>query len=261
MRGSASPAPQPARESLVRLASVSRHYRREGVSVPALHAVDLVVRRGEFVAVMGPSGSGKSTLLHVLGLLDADYEGRYELAGQLVSGRSADELARLRNREVGFVFQTFQLLPRLTILENAELPALYARDRSAEACRAAARARLAQLGLAPRLAHRPGELSIGQRQRAAIARALVNDPSLLLADEPTGALDSRTAREILAVFGELHRGGATIVMVTHDAEVASAAERIVHVRDGRVSDGVPQGGFPATRISQVRSAIDPTTAE
>ena len=232
-----APAPQPARQALLRLESVSRQYRRDGVAVPALHAVDLVVRRGDFVAVMGPSGSGKSTLLHILGLLDADYEGRYELAGHVVSGRSADELARLRNREIGFVFQTFQLLPGLTILENAELPALYARDRSAEACRAAARARLEQLGLGHRLAHRPGELSIGQRQRAAIARALVNGPSLLLADEPTGALDSKTAREILGVFGELHRGGATIVMVTHDAEVASVAERLVHVRDGQVLDG------------------------
>src|SRR5262249_32620978 len=151
-------------------------------------------------------GSGKSTLLHVVGLLDADYEGRYELAGRLVSGRSPDELARIRNREIGFVFQTFQLLPGLSILENAELPALYARDRDAETCRAQARRRLEQLGLGKRLDHRPSQLSIGQRQRAAIARALVNEPSLLLADEPTGALDSKTAQEILDVFAEIHTG-------------------------------------------------------
>jgi putative ABC transport system ATP-binding protein len=218
---------------------VSKEYRRDGVAVPALRAVDLEVRRGDFVAVMGPSGSGKSTLLHVLGLLDADYEGRYELAGRAVSGCSGDELARIRNREIGFVFQTFQLLPGLTILENAELPALYARDRDAGRCRADARQRLEQMGLGHRLDHRPTQLSIGQRQRAAIARALVNAPSLVLADEPTGALDSKTAQEILGIFGALHAGGATIVLVTHDAEVAAAAERVIHVRDGEVHDGAP----------------------
>jgi putative ABC transport system ATP-binding protein len=223
---------------LVRLASISKEYRREGVPVRALRSVDLEVRRGEFVAVMGPSGSGKSTLLHIIGLLDADYEGRYELAGRLVSGCSSDELARIRSREIGFVFQTFQLLPGLSILENAELPALYARDRSAQECRAAARGRLEQMGLAHRLAHRPSELSIGQRQRAAIARALVNGPSLLLADEPTGALDSRTAQEILGVLAELHRAGTTILLVTHDRDVASCAGRVVCVRDGEMRSGV-----------------------
>jgi putative ABC transport system ATP-binding protein len=223
---------------LVRLASVSKEYRREGVPVRALRSVDLEVRRGEFVAVMGPSGSGKSTLLHVIGLLDADYEGRYELDGRLVSGCSSDELARIRSREIGFVFQTFQLLPRLSILENAELPALYARDRSAESCRAAARRRLEQMGLGHRLGHRPSELSIGQRQRAAIARALVNEPSLLLADEPTGALDSKTAEEILGVLAGIRREGATILLVTHDREVAAAAERVIHVRDGEIHDGM-----------------------
>ena len=225
--------------TLVRLESVSREYRRGGVPVRALRAVDLEVRRGDFVAVMGPSGSGKSTLLHILGLLDADYEGRYELAGRVVSGCSGDELSRIRNREIGFVFQTFQLLPGLTILENAELPALYARDRDARACRAAARQRLEHLGIGHRLDHRPTELSVGQRQRAAIARALVNEPSLLLADEPTGALDSKTAQEILGVFGELHAEGTTIVLVTHDADVAMAAERVIHVRDGEIHDGGP----------------------
>ena len=222
---------------LVRLDSVSKEYRRDGVPVQALRAVDFEVRRGDFVAVMGPSGSGKSTLLHILGLLDADYEGRYELAGRVVSGCSGDELARVRNREIGFVFQTFHLLPGLTILENAELPALYARDRDAEACRDAARRRLLQMGLENRLDHRPTQLSIGQRQRAAIARALVNEPSLVLADEPTGALDSKTAQEILGIFAELHAEGATIALVTHDPEVAAAAERVIHVRDGEIHDG------------------------
>jgi putative ABC transport system ATP-binding protein len=233
--------PAVPRQTLLRLASVSKTYRRDGVPVPALRCVDLEVRRGEFVAVMGPSGSGKSTLLHILGLLDADYEGRYELAGRLVTGCPADALARIRSRDIGFVFQTFQLLPGLTILENAELPALYARDRSAQACRAAARRRLEQLGLGDRLDHRPSELSIGQRQRAAIARALVNEPSLLLADEPTGSLDSKTAGEILGILADLHVEGVTIVLVTHAPEVAAVAERLVHVRDGEIADGVPAG--------------------
>jgi putative ABC transport system ATP-binding protein len=186
---------------------------------------------------MGRSGSGKSTLLHILGLLDAEYDGRYVFDGQLVSGLSADALSRLRNRKIGFVFQQFHLLPQLTILENAALPALYAGGRPRQ-CRAAARARLEQMGLGHRLDHRPNELSIGQRQRAAIARALVNEPRLLLADEPTGALDSRTAMEILELLRDLHRGGATVVLVTHDHEVGAAAERIVHIRDGTTDDGV-----------------------
>jgi putative ABC transport system ATP-binding protein len=187
---------------------------------------------------MGPSGSGKSTLLHILGLLDADYEGSYEFDGALVSGRAADELSVLRNRDIGFVFQQFHLLPQLSILENAALPALYARTRPARECEAVARARLEQLGLGSRLDHRPNELSAGQRQRAAFARALVNDPRLLLADEPTGALDSKTAREIMELFADLHRQGTTIVLITHDHEVAHAAERIVHVRDGQIQGGL-----------------------
>jgi putative ABC transport system ATP-binding protein len=225
------------RAEVIQLAGIAKTYRRDGVPVTALRGVDLRVSEGEFTAIMGPSGSGKSTLLHILGLLDADYEGTYRLAGMTVSGQSTDELSLLRNRHIGFVFQAFFLLPQLTILENAALPALYAGDRSPEECNRAARARLEQMQLGHRLMHRPNELSIGQRQRAAIARALVNDPRLLLADEPTGALDSRTATRILDIFGTLNREGATVLLVTHDREVAAAANRIVHVRDGQIIDG------------------------
>jgi len=206
--------------------------------VTALRGITLEVTDGQFVAIMGPSGSGKSTLLHILGFLDGDYEGSYRFAGEVVSRRSADELSRLRGGEIGFVFQSFHLLPQLTILENAALPALYARECSPRECRERARRCLQQMGLAERLDHRPTELSVGQRQRAAIARALVNEPRVLLADEPTGALDSATAREILDIFRALHQTGVTIVLVTHDAEVAAGAERTIHVRDGQVHDGL-----------------------
>jgi putative ABC transport system ATP-binding protein len=221
----------------VRLQGVSKTYRRHG-NVPALHDVDLVIRPGEFVSIMGRSGSGKSTLLHVIGMIDSDYEGNYWFDGVLISGRSPDELSTFRNRRIGFVFQSFHLLPQLSILENAALPALYAGDRTTEECHQAARARLEEMGLADRLDHRPNELSIGQRQRAAIARALVNHPRLILADEPTGALDSRTATEILDIFADLHRAGVTLVVVTHDPEVGGAAERIIHILDGQTHDGV-----------------------
>ena len=218
----------------MRLRDVYKTYQMGGTEVAALRGVDVDIRTGEFVAIMGPSGSGKSTLLHVLGLVDTEYDGRYELGDQVVSGHTADDLAELRNREIGFVFQAFFLLPQLSILDNAALPALYARNRSPDDCRAEARARLQEMGLGDRLEHRPQELSIGQRQRAAIARALVNQPRVILADEPTGSLDSKTAREILDIFADLHRRGATIVMVTHDHEVAASAERVIHVRDGQV---------------------------
>lgn len=223
-------APQP----LIRLSGVCKTFGHTGVPVVALRDVDLAVQPGEFAAVMGPSGSGKSTLLHILGLLDADYEGRYELDGQLVSGLSGERLSALRNHEIGFVFQQFHLLPQLSVLENAALPALYARRLPADECERRARARLEQVGLAARLDHRPSELSAGQRQRAALARAMVNEPRLVLADEPTGALDSKTAREILELLVDQHRQGVTIVLITHDAEVAAAAERIVRVRDGQI---------------------------
>jgi putative ABC transport system ATP-binding protein len=234
----APPAPDGAPRAVIRLEAVVKHYGRNGADVTALRGVDLAIREGEFTAIMGRSGSGKSTLLHIIGLIDAEYEGRYWLDERLVSGQTPEELAEVRNRFIGFVFQSFFLLPQLSILENAELPALYARDRAPEACRVVARARLEEMGLGHRLDHKPGELSIGQRQRAAIARALVNQPRVLLADEPTGALDSKTADEILAIFHRLHEGGATIVMVTHDPDVATVAERIIHVRDGYTSDGL-----------------------
>jgi putative ABC transport system ATP-binding protein len=247
---SALPAPEPqprrapapgersaAAAPLIAMRGITKIYQRDGAPVLALRGVDVEIHDGELTAIMGRSGSGKSTLLHILGLLDAEYEGRYVLDGQLVSGLSADELSRLRNRKIGFIFQQFHLLPQLTILENAALPALYA-GIAPRQCRAAARARLEQVGLGERLDHKPNELSIGQRQRAAIARALVNEPRMILADEPTGALDSRTAMEILELLRELHRGGATVVLVTHDHEVGEAAERIIHIRDGTTDDGV-----------------------
>jgi putative ABC transport system ATP-binding protein len=223
---------------LIRLSAVSKTFGHGGLPVAALRGVDLCVARGEFAAVMGPSGSGKSTLLHIVGLLDADYEGSYFFDGELVSGRDGDTLSALRNREIGFVFQQFHLLPQLSILENAALPALYARTRDPRECEARARARLEAVGLGHRLDHRPSELSAGQRQRAAIARALVNEPRLILADEPTGALDSKSAQEVLDLFLELHRAGSAIVLITHDLDVASAAERIVHIRDGQIIDGL-----------------------
>jgi len=223
---------------LLALEGVSRTYGHDGVPVHALRGIDMAVARGELLAVMGPSGSGKSTLLHVLGLLDADYTGTYRFDGDLVSGRDADGLSALRNREIGLVFQQFHLLPQLSVLENAALPALYARDTSPDVCEKRARERLLQVGLGDRLDHRPNELSSGQRQRAAIARALINEPRLILADEPTGALDSKTAQEILDLFLQLHRSGSSIVLITHDLDVASAAERIVHIRDGQIIDGL-----------------------
>jgi putative ABC transport system ATP-binding protein len=216
------------------LRDVYKTFEMGGEPVSALRGVDIKVTQGEFVAVMGPSGSGKSTLLHILGLVDTAYEGTYDLGGERVSGRSTDELAPIRNREIGFVFQAFFLLPQLSILDNTALPALYARNRDPEECRSQAQTQLEAMGLGHRLHHKPHELSIGQRQRAAIARSLINQPRVLLADEPTGALDSKTAREILDIFNELHRGGATIIMITHDQEVAAASERTIHVRDGQI---------------------------
>lgn len=225
---------QPEGAELIRLSGVSKTYAHGEVAVAALRGVDFSLQEGELVAITGPSGSGKSTLLHILGLLDADYSGSYHFNGQPVSQLSSDELSPLRNREIGFVFQQFHLLPALSILENVALPALYARDRSREQCLTDARYRLEQMGLTHRLDHRPSELSIGQRQRAAIARSLVNEPRLLLADEPTGALDSKTVREILDILADLNQQGTTLVLVTHDREVAAIARRTLHVRDGEV---------------------------
>ena len=201
--------------------------------VRALRGVDLTVMRGEYVAIMGPSGSGKSTLMNLLGCLDTPTEGSYRLAGQEVSGLSDTETAFIRNQRIGFVFQTFHLLPRYTALDNVALPLRYAGVTAAERHDRARRA-LERVDLADRLDHRPNQLSGGQRQRVAIARALVNDPDLLLADEPTGNLDSKVGAEILALFDELHASGRTVVMVTHEPEVAARAERLIKVVDGSI---------------------------
>jgi putative ABC transport system ATP-binding protein len=219
--------------ALIQARDLSRVYNLDAGRVVALDGVTLDVEEGEFVAVMGPSGSGKSTFMNLVGCLDRPSSGRYRLGGTAVESLSANGLARLRNREIGFVFQQFNLLPRTDALGNVELPMIYAgTDRKAR--RERALGALARVGLADRSHHRPQQLSGGQQQRVAIARALVNAPSLLLADEPTGALDSRTAIEILGLFQDLNREGVTVVLVTHDADVARHARRVVRFRDGRV---------------------------
>jgi putative ABC transport system ATP-binding protein len=199
--------------------------------IQALRGVDLFIRRNEYLAVMGPSGSGKSTLMNMLGCLDTPSSGRYEFNGKDVASMEDDELAEIRNREIGFVFQTFNLLPRSTSLQNVELPLIYAGIGAEERQRRAAESLMA-VGLADRMQHKPNELSGGQRQRVAIARALVNQPSILLADEPTGNLDSRTGEEIMGLFGRLYESGHTIVLVTHEEEIAAHARRVVRLRDG-----------------------------
>lgn len=201
--------------------------------IHAVSGVDIEIRRGEYVAIMGPSGSGKSTLMNLIGCLDTPTNGLYYLNGKLASEMEDDELARIRNKEIGFIFQTFNLLPRATALHNVELPLIYAGVPSAERLERARQA-LRSVDLEQRMHHRPNELSGGQRQRVAIARALVNHPSILLADEPTGALDTQTGTEIMALFERLHGEGNTIVLVTHEADIAGHAHRIIHIRDGKV---------------------------
>ena len=227
------------RESLVPVIEtqgLARTYHLGSTEVRALRGVDLCVAPGEFVALMGPSGSGKSTLMHLLGCLDTPTAGNYRLEGRDVSGLSHDERAQLRNNRIGFVFQTFNLLPLLSALDNVALPLLY-QGRMPDVKGRAATA-LEQVGLADRVGHRPTELSGGERQRVAIARALVAEPALLLADEPTGNLDSKTGEEILRLMEDLHASGRTLLLVTHDAGVAAHAGRIVQMQDGRI---VPQG--------------------
>jgi len=224
-------------ENVIRIDSLVREYRMGEELVQALRGVTLEIRRNEYVAIMGPSGSGKSTMMNMLGCLDTPTSGEYWLNGQEVSRMTDDELARVRNREIGFVFQTFNLLPRATALENVELPLVYA-GLSGKARRDRARAALERVGLGNRVDHRPNEMSGGQRQRVAIARALVNEPSILLADEPTGNLDSATSTDVMRVFGLLHGQGQTIIVVTHEADIAAHAERIVTLRDGRVASDV-----------------------
>ena len=220
---------------VIELARVTKVYRTGSLEVVALRNVDLNVRDGEFVAIAGPSGSGKSTLMHILGCLDVPTSGRYLLAGEDVSKMSEDELATIRNRRIGFVFQQFNLLPSLTALGNVELPLSYSgvtrherRERAVDA--------LGRVGLADRLVHRPGELSGGQQQRVAVARALVTEPALILADEPTGNLDSTSTRDVLGLLQDLHHAGRTVVLITHEADVAAAAGRTVHMLDGRIAD-------------------------
>ena len=219
---------------VLRVAGLERRYDMGGEVVHALRGVSLTIRRNEYVAIMGPSGSGKSTMMNILGCLDTPDAGEYWLNGEEVSKLGDDALARVRNREIGFVFQTFNLLPRASALHNVELPLIYA-GLSAGERRERAEQALVRVGLAERMHHRPNELSGGQRQRVAIARALVNRPSILLADEPTGNLDSTTSEEIMAVFQELHDEGQTVVMVTHEPDIAAYAERIITLRDGKVA--------------------------
>jgi len=213
--------------------NLAREYDMGGEIVRALRGVDIQIRKNEFVAIMGPSGSGKSTLMNLIGCLDTPNAGEYWLNGQKVSDLSDDELARIRNKEIGFVFQTFNLLPRADALHNVELPLIYAGLGAAERKRRAAGA-LEKVGLGDRMDHRPNELSGGQRQRVAIARALVNEPSILLADEPTGNLDSATGNEIMGLFQELHDTGQTIVLVTHEHDIAAHARRQIHLLDGKI---------------------------
>ncbi len=221
------------RDAVIVTRNLQRDYDMGGEVVHALRGVNVVIRKNEFVAVMGPSGSGKSTLMNLVGCLDSPTGGEYWLNGHRVSELGDDELARIRNKEIGFVFQTFNLLPRATALHNVELPLVYAglggRERRSQAADA-----LARVGLQDRMQHRPNELSGGQRQRVAIARALVNQPSILLADEPTGNLDSGTSEEIMGLFEGLYRDGQTIVLVTHESDIAKHARRQVHLKDGRV---------------------------
>jgi putative ABC transport system ATP-binding protein len=207
--------------------------------IHALRGLSINIDRGEYVAIMGPSGSGKSTLMNLIGCLDTPTKGSYQLNGKEVASMNDDDLARIRNEEIGFVFQTFNLLPRATALHNVELPLVYAgvssKDRQTRAMQA-----LEKVELTSRSTHRPNELSGGQRQRVAIARALVNNPSILLADEPTGNLDSKTGEEIMAVFSRLHQAGNTIILVTHEADIAAHAHRVIYVRDGQVEKDVKQ---------------------
>jgi putative ABC transport system ATP-binding protein len=221
------------RDAVIVVRNLQREYDMGGEIVRALRGVDLTIRRNEFVAIMGPSGSGKSTFMNMIGCLDSPTAGEYWLNGHRVSELGDDALARIRNKEIGFVFQTFNLLPRASALHNVELPLIYAGIGARERIQMAEEA-LRRVGLEERMHHKPNELSGGQRQRVAVARALVNQPSILLADEPTGNLDSATSVEIMALFEELHHAGQTIVLVTHEPDIAAHADRQVHLRDGKV---------------------------
>ncbi len=225
-------------QSMIATLNLQRRYDMGGEVIHALRGVDIEIERGEYVAIMGPSGSGKSTLMNLIGLLDTPDEGEYWLNGKLVSELSDRELARIRNKEVGFVFQTFNLLPRANALHNVETPLIYGGIRRQERLQRA-EAALERVGLGDRMGHRPSEMSGGQRQRVAVARALVTDPSILLADEPTGNLDSVTSVDIMALFDDLHAAGHTIILVTHEPDVAQHARRRIVLRDGSIEVDEP----------------------
>jgi putative ABC transport system ATP-binding protein len=232
------PAVQPAGDVIV-VEDLWRTYDMGSEQqVHALRGISLRIRHNEYVAIMGPSGSGKSTLMNLIGCLDTPSQGRYWLNDQLVSDLNDDELARIRNKEIGFVFQTFNLLARATALHNVELPLIY-NGMPAAARIERAKQTLADVGLESRMHHKPSELSGGQRQRVAVARALVNHPSIILADEPTGNLDSKTSLEIMALFGQIHHAGNTVVLVTHEPDIAAFANRVVHIRDGQIFSDEP----------------------
>ena len=222
--------------NMIELTGINKIYRTNEIETQALENVNLTVEKGEFLSIMGPSGCGKSTLLNIMGLLDAPTSGTIEIAGTKVDGMKDKELAAFRNRKLGFVFQSFHLLPRLTALDNVALPLLYGGVKKAER-RERARSALEMVGLGDRIDHRPDQLSGGQCQRVAIARAMVGGPKLLLADEPTGALDSASGAQVMELFRQLHENGATIIMITHDAQVAQQAQRIMTIRDGVLSGG------------------------
>ncbi|NTW54260.1 MAG: ABC transporter ATP-binding protein [Chlorobaculum sp.] len=224
---------------MIRIKSLSKHYTMGDQLVKALDNIDLDFRKNDYAAIMGPSGSGKSTLMNILGCLDTPTSGRYELNGQNVAEMDDDELARVRNREIGFVFQTFNLLPRLDCLRNVELPLVYAGVEPEERLERARQA-LEEVGLGDRIDHKPGELSGGQTQRVAIARALVNHPSIILADEPTGNLDTATSHDIMEIFSKLSAAGNTIILITHEEDIARFTRRIIRLRDGKIeSDSAP----------------------
>lgn len=219
---------------LIKINQVNKIYQAGDVYVPALNNISLDIESGEFVAIMGPSGSGKTTLMNILGCLDQPSAGQYFLEGVEINRLSRNELARIRNKKIGFVFQTFNLLPRTSALANVELPLFYGNNLTARQKKQRAEELLKKIGLADRVHHKPNQLSGGEQQRVAVARALVNSPSILLADEPTGNLDSRAGKEIMSLFQQLNSEGVTVILITHDKEVASYAKRVIHIKDGMI---------------------------
>lgn len=242
-------------QPLIRITDMTKTYTMGAEDVHALKGVSFDLRRNEYIAIMGPSGSGKSTLMNMLGCLDTPSGGRYELNGKDVSTLKDDELASVRNKEIGFVFQTFNLLPRSICLANVELPLIYAGMKSAQR-RAKAKDLLEKVGLGDRVSHKPNELSGGQRQRVAVARALVNDPSILLADEPTGNLDSKTGVDIMRLFERLYRSGNTLIVVTHEEEIAAHARRIIRLRDGQLETDTPVAAPTLASLSMAEESDD-----